>query len=260
MIYQGSKNKYADSIVPILQKLIDDNNIQLYVEPFVGGANIIDKINCPHKYGIDKNYSLICLLRKAQEAPEDIPSTGSKELWYQAKDIYRRYKGEPQMEEEMEGWRIGAIQFLGSYNRGGFSRGYANPTKEQDFYKQAYDNLIKQAKEPKFKDIIFCHSNYNELQLDDNFPTLIYCDPPYENTKPYGYKFETDFDYKYYWNWVRKMSQKHIVICSEQNFPSDFNIIWQKEVKRTMNNKRKTAIEKLGIYSGDLNENIDSMY
>ena len=44
MVYMGSKSKYAQYIVPILQKCIDDNNITLYIEPFVGGANIIDKI------------------------------------------------------------------------------------------------------------------------------------------------------------------------------------------------------------------------
>ena len=44
MVYMGSKAKYAESIVPILQKVIDDNNIEIYIEPFVGGANIIDKI------------------------------------------------------------------------------------------------------------------------------------------------------------------------------------------------------------------------
>ena len=44
MVFMGSKAKYADEIVPILQNIIDKNNIKLYIEPFVGGANIIDKI------------------------------------------------------------------------------------------------------------------------------------------------------------------------------------------------------------------------
>ena len=61
MVYMGSKSKYADSIVPILQKLISDNKINIYIEPFVGGANIIDKIHCPEKFGYDKNAPLIAL-------------------------------------------------------------------------------------------------------------------------------------------------------------------------------------------------------
>ena len=44
MVYMGSKNRYAPYIVPILQKTIDKHNVNTYIEPFVGGANIIDKI------------------------------------------------------------------------------------------------------------------------------------------------------------------------------------------------------------------------
>ena len=44
MVYMGSKNRYAPYIVPILQKTIDEHNADTYIECFVGGANIIDKI------------------------------------------------------------------------------------------------------------------------------------------------------------------------------------------------------------------------
>ena len=44
MIYQGSKNRLAKYIVPILQSYIDKNKIETYIEPFVGGGNVIDKI------------------------------------------------------------------------------------------------------------------------------------------------------------------------------------------------------------------------
>ena len=53
MKYIGSKAKIAGDIVPILQDLIDRNNIDEYVEPFVGGFNIIDKIKCKHRLGND---------------------------------------------------------------------------------------------------------------------------------------------------------------------------------------------------------------
>lgn len=38
MIYQGNKARLRKYIVPVLQKCIDDNNIKLYIEPFVGGG------------------------------------------------------------------------------------------------------------------------------------------------------------------------------------------------------------------------------
>ena len=58
----GSKSRIAKDIVPIIQKCIDDNNIDTYIEPFVGGANIIDKVKCKTKIGIDIHKELIALL------------------------------------------------------------------------------------------------------------------------------------------------------------------------------------------------------
>ena len=44
MKYMGSKNRIAKHIVPIIQRYIDKTNPKSYIEPFVGGANVIDKI------------------------------------------------------------------------------------------------------------------------------------------------------------------------------------------------------------------------
>ena len=54
MKYQGSKSRIAKYIVPIIQKCIDDNEIIKYIEPFVGGANVIDKIACVTRGGKTK--------------------------------------------------------------------------------------------------------------------------------------------------------------------------------------------------------------
>ena len=40
MKYIGAKTKIAKYIVPIIQSYIDNNNIELYIEPFVGGFNL----------------------------------------------------------------------------------------------------------------------------------------------------------------------------------------------------------------------------
>lgn len=89
MIFQGSKAKYAESIVPKLQRIIDENDIIYYIEPFVGGANVIDKVYCEFKVGCDKNAPLIALHQKAQKDFKNIPEHGTSELWYRAKDAYR---------------------------------------------------------------------------------------------------------------------------------------------------------------------------
>lgn len=38
MIYMGSKRKIKKYILPIIQKSIEENNINTYIEPFVGGG------------------------------------------------------------------------------------------------------------------------------------------------------------------------------------------------------------------------------
>ena len=253
MVYMGSKSKYAPHIVPILQKIIDQNNISVYIEPFVGGANIIDKIKCNSKYGFDKNQPLIALHQKGQLDPKGIPEHGSPELWYAAKDEYRAAEGNfTDVNHTLPLWQIGAIAFLGSFNNGGFSRGYAKVSEGRDSYNEAYRNFITQLASPLYKDITFDYvKDYSLIPVGEN--ELWYCDPPYQNTKPYGYKFETQFDYVKYWDWVREISKNNYVVCSEQSFPDDFDIIWEQEVKRTCGKDNNyKATEKLGVYHNGL--------
>ena len=67
MVYQGSKNRIAKYIIPIIQSYIDENNITVYIEPFCGGANVIDKIICQNKIASDYNEDLIALLKYVQK-------------------------------------------------------------------------------------------------------------------------------------------------------------------------------------------------
>lgn len=77
--------------------------------------------------------------------------------------------------------------------------------------------------------------------------------PPYESKQSYGYNFERGFDHAAFWNWVRECSKRCFVFVSEENFPDDFEVIWEKEVVRTLqlDNKKKSA-EKLGIWKDGL--------
>lgn len=52
MKYMGSKNRIAKDILPIILK--ERKPEQWYVEPFVGGCNIIDKVD-GNRLGSDKN-------------------------------------------------------------------------------------------------------------------------------------------------------------------------------------------------------------
>lgn len=237
----GSKNKISHYIVPVLQKAIDDNNVKIYIEPFVGGANIIDKIQCEKRIGYDRSDTLIALLSLAATDFDKVLKDGNRELW----DKGKGYVKDGIMPEDMSLADIGAMEFFASFSNGGFPRGYAKNTKERNYFNEAYRNLEKQA--PSLKNIEFKCQNYWELEPVLN--AIIYVDPPYQGTKFYGYANQPKMDYEHFWNWCREISKNNFVFISEQQAPEDFEIIWEKDVKRTTNKENNfKATEKLFRY------------
>lgn len=75
MKYMGSKRRIAKHILPIILK--DRKEEQWYVEPFVGGANIIDKV-VGNRIGADCNGYLIALLKEMQNDEMIFPLLGKK--------------------------------------------------------------------------------------------------------------------------------------------------------------------------------------
>lgn len=246
MKYMGSKSRISKELVPIIQSYIDKNNIENYIEPFVGGANIIDKIKCKNKYGSDINKYLISLLVHVQENKE-LYSSVDKQTYDKARECFNKNLN------DFEDWELGNIGFLASFNGRWFDGGYAktgiektkNGEKIRNYYEEAKLNLLKQANNKEFKNIKFSIKNY--LDYGDSLNKyLIYCDPPYKDTKQYANsKF---FDYDLFWNIIRKWSKNNIVLVSEQTAPEDFKCIWKQEISRSIkpNSKTKTT-EKLFI-------------
>ena len=240
----GSKSRIAKFIVPILQKYIDDNNIDTYIEPFVGGANIIDKIKCKRKCGSDENKYLIALLKRVRDKKfllDNVP----RELY---NDV-RTNKNSGKYED----WFVGNVGFLASYNGRWFDGGYAQSGYEKtktgerfrDYYQEAKNNILKQAND--LQNILFLNEDYRYYNNKCN-KYLIYCDPPYKGTKQYLNAKE--FDYDTFWNVMREWSLKNIVIISEENAPEDFICIWQQEVSRSIKaNDKSKSVEKLFMHN-----------
>ena len=88
---------------------------------------------------------------------------------------------------------------------------------------------------------------YNNINCEK---ALIYCDPPYKDTKQYG--TSKGFNHDEFWQWVRDMSKNNIVVVSEQQAPEDFKCIWSQEVTRTQDNaKRIKAVERMFTYEAN---------
>lgn len=239
MKYMGSKSRIKKYIIPILQKIIDNNNIELFVDIFCGGCNIIDSIKCKERVANDIATPLISMwkgLLNGNKLPEEI----SKELY----DDIRSNKNT----DKYPDWYIGAVGYLASYNGRYFDGGYAKPVIEKgrirNYYKEAKNNIEKQLS--LLKDVIFTNNDYKNIELLPN--SLIYCDIPYQNTKQYLYS--KDFNYEEFWNWVRINSKNNIIIVSELQAPDDFVCIWEQEVSRSIKTKDKSkALEKLFIHN-----------
>lgn len=246
----GSKNRIAKYIVPIIQKCIDDNNITEYYEPFVGGANIIDKINCLHRIGNDLNSYLIALLSYVRDEGKLLDSV-SKSLYDEARTAYNSKDT-----SNFEDWKMGNIGFLASYNGRFFDGGYANSGYEKtkngiryrDYYNESKNNILNQAK--NLKGITFLSDDY-ETAIQNPTNNVIYCDPPYNNTKQYANA--TSFDFDRFWKVVSDWSENNFVFVSEEQVPTDWVSIWNLPISRTMNvtNKFK-ATENLFIYKDGL--------
>lgn len=244
MKYIGSKAKIAKHIVPIIQDFIDKNNIEWYVEPFVGGANVIDKINCKHRYGFDIDDIAITLFKKTQENPdilEQLPEECSREHYYLIRNNTFSQK-----------WYRSAILLFASYNARVYGGCYGACAKTKDgkvrnYYKEAINNYKKQI--PNILNIKFQTTPYWEI---DKFLELkncvIYCDPPYAE----GIGYKTNFNHEMFWSWVRIISKNNIVLVSEYTAPDDFDCIWSMPVKTHLNNRNKLdKLEKLFIYKGE---------
>lgn len=235
----GSKAKIAPSIAPIMQKCIDDNNVDTYIECFVGGANMIEHIQCKNRYGYDRSDTLIALLTQMRDDFDKVLKDGNRELW----DKGKAYVKDDIMPDDMTLADIGAMEFFASFSNGGFPRGYAKNTMTRDYFNEAYRNAKKQA--PNLKGIEFGCQNYWELNPDIK-GAVCYLDPPYQNTKFYGYAKQGKMDYEHFWNWVRELSKNNYVFISEQIMPDDFEIIWEQDVKRTAGKDNNfKAVERL---------------
>lgn len=237
MKYMGSKNRIAKHILPIMLK--DRKEGQYWVEPFVGGANMIDKVD-GNRIGADFNEYLIKALELIRDNPESIPEVITESEYKTA-----------QNEKPLTGI-VGFIGFAMSFGGkwfGGYRRdkagtkGCIENMKTQT--RRSRNNAIKQSEFLQGVKLVSC--SYDKLVIPNN--SIIYCDPPYEGTTGYKDKFKhADF-----WQWCRdKAKEGHTIFISEYNAPSDFECIWQQELKVGVakSGKHKKAIEKLFTYKG----------
>ena len=238
MKYMGSKARISRPISSILNNVILQNDIVQYVEPFVGGSNMIQHIVCPKRYGLDSNEYLIAMW-KALQSGWNPQNHMSREEYTDIRDNKERYPKE----------MVAIAGFCATYNAKWFG-GYAGlvTTKtgtQRNYYDEAIRNVLGQRS--FLKDVIFAQSNYSAIEPSRLFGAAIYCDPPYAGTT----RYKDDFDHKKFWGWARKMSENNFVYVSEYGAPEDFECVWSGEIVTTLDNgSRKNSVEKLFKWKG----------
>ena len=247
MRYAGSKARLMKHLLPFLTEHLVDENTP-FIDAFCGGANVVAKIPCKNKMGIELNKYVCALWQHIQKhGMEGIPESVTEEQYYDIKDDYINKGG------KYPDWLIGYVGNCCSYGSAWFN-GYSgfNPNKNEDHIAEAYRGLKKQVDDfINLKETAFINASCMDIAF---FPkgSVIYCDPPYADTK----KYESDFDHARFWDWVRNLSKNGMyVYVSEYNAPDDFKCIWQMKRKDGMattkkGKKQNDKIEKLFVYGG----------
>ena len=219
MKYLGSKNRHAKDILPII---LEGRTTELYVEPFVGGANTLDKVG-GERLGADIDADLITLWNAVSAGwlpPENI-----------TEGEYNSLKTQTTL-SPIRGYAAFALSF-GGKKFGGWSRGLNSQGLPRRYDHESYRNAIKQF--PLLQGVNFKNCSYLDLNIPDG--SIIYCDPPYKGTTQYASAFNHDL----FFDWCRDKAKRNTLFVSEYAAPNDFVCVWEKEVPVSIASNRVTS-------------------
>lgn len=252
MKYQGNKNRIVKDILPIIMSYRKPG--QWYVEPFCGSCSVLQHVS-ESRIASDKNKYLIAMW-KSLTAGKRMPTEIVKDFYSDVRncfngktdlkflDMSKNFVEDGKYSDDLIGW----VGYMASFNGRFFDGGYSGHKvmgsngKERDYIRENIANTMKQV--PYLQDVQWQSGDYYNIEIPPN--SLIYCDPPYRNTKEY--QFSRGFDYDRFYDWCVDMTRKgHTVLVSEYEMPEDrFECIWSKEVTNAMNpTNTKKAVEKL---------------
>ena len=198
MAYLGGKAKGSEFILKLLNDPRFDN--LPYVEPFVGYAHILRRVEHKASYKAYDANPLVITLHKGIQQGKRYPRVSKSRY-----DAMRRARC-TQFDCAVAAF---AYSFSGK-EWGGYvpddGRHYAEERKRY------YDRL---AANETFRKTRFRTSDYRSLSPHG---ALVYCDPPYANTTAYSVGVSHDA----FWETMREWSKDNVVLVSEYKAPSDF--------------------------------------
>jgi DNA adenine methylase len=277
MVYIGSKKAISHDIIPFIlssiavrsgkrskkKKETQEQKLRYqdftYIEPFVGGLNMMESIPPELKrLGFDVNQYLIAMWKGLQQGMKPIANQDFNKEYY--KKMYEEYKellhydyssivnkGDVKDEMFQKIFNIGYAGFVGGYNGKFFGAFMENTTtnygkvigvkqKGRDYVDERSSSIYTQL--PYVKDVTLqctnCFKLFEYLISTDRVNpkrTIIYCDPPYRSTMTYKIMQEP-FDYDLFYTQLQKLSHKGFMVYISEYWmpPEDFVMIWNKKI------------------------------
>ena len=232
MIYVGGKNRIGKDISSKMKELIDKNTVSGYMEPFCGSLGVMKYMVDYHNNLIasDSHPDLIAMWKGIKNGTFIPPKTVSEQYYNEVKKM--------KSPSALKGFVGFGCSFGGKYF-GGYGQKYVknHPT---NFLRGATNSINKM--KPLLNKIKFSCKDYRKFSPVN---MLIYCDPPYKNSKA-GSLYRTkskkydSFDNKEFWDTMRKWSKNNRVFISELEAPSDFTPVWQKKKQISISHSKLT--------------------
>ena len=229
MAYVGGKAKAADHILEVLNDPLFDG--MDYMEPFVGYAHVLRRVENKRSYAASDSNSLLLTLLRAVRDRKRLPTVDAREyarLKHGAANTLKRAVAAFTYSYAGKEWG----GYTDVYYRNGKYNSYADERKR--YYAELADN-------PQFQRARLRCCDYRNLRPHGK---LIYCDPPYANTT--GYNSEV-FDSDEFWRVVREWSDTNIVLVSEYAAPRDFRCVASR-IKHSSISQKTRRRERLFVH------------
>lgn len=239
--YAGSKASQCEFVTQCLNLAAWDG--MPYYEPFLGSGSMMYRIQNKASYaGSDKEPLMICLLQSVQRGDLQLQLGHlSQDKWRHLRNLYMNGKHCVDIE-------TASAYAIYSYNGFPFvSYQYIDRAGRNHVEGRVKSYMEKLHASSVFRTADFTCKDYVDTSFHGN--TLIYCDPPYENT--FGYPCCPDFDSAAFWKWARdRVLDGHMVFISEgsrANVPFDFISIkkWRKGSRIEMLFTHKSLIMRV---------------
>jgi DNA adenine methylase len=229
MAYLGGKATGANHIIKILNHPMFKD--MPYIEPFCGYCHVLRRIKDKSSYvASDSNDLLIVLLKHIQKSKEH-PTISATE--------YQTLRADPSIDYLAAAYAAFTYSYNGKYFAGYVGDKTRNyPAERKRYYNRLHDN-------PIFQNTSIFHRSYDHYSPTNTKGSLIYCDPPYEDTAAY----RNSFNSATFWNWVREMSTAgNIVIVSEYSAPKDFVCLASHGKRETVSGKGRTLKRQEAVF------------